>query len=255
MATVLVIACPHALGLAIPLVVAISTTMGAQNGILVRDRLALEEARQINTVIFDKTGTLTEGRFGVVAMQTAEDWNKERALALALAIEGDSEHPIARGIRQKAEDTGVQPISISDFEAIKGRGIKATYNEQTVYVGGPRLLEMLELELSSTMDQFRQQANENAQTVVYMVVENQIATAFALADVVREESQQAIRHLHKMDVEVAMLTGDSQHVAEAVAHELGIDTIFAEVFARTQRPKSGEATAAGQESGDGRRWS
>jgi Cu2+-exporting ATPase len=228
--TVLVIACPHALGLAIPLVVAISTSMGARNGILVRDRLALEEARQIDTIIFDKTGTLTEGRFGVADMRTAGGWDSDRALALALAVEGDSEHPIARGIRRKAEDEGVNAAEISNFEAIKGRGIKATHDGQTVYVGGPRLLEMLELELTVAMGEFRSVANENAQTVVYMVIDNKPVAAFALADVIREESKQAIQKLHEMGVEVAMLTGDSQHVADAVARELGIDTVFAEVL-------------------------
>lgn len=228
--TVLVIACPHALGLAIPLVVAISTSMGARNGILVRNRLALEEARLINTVIFDKTGTLTEGRFGVVNMRVAEDWQERQALALALAVEGDSEHPIARGIRQKAEAAGAQPVSISDFEAIKGRGIQARWDDKLVYVGGPRMLEMLTLDLDDEWKHFRQEANANAQTVIYLVVESQIVAAFALADVVREESKQAIQRLHEIGVEVAMLTGDSQQVANAVARELGIDTVFAEVL-------------------------
>ncbi len=228
--TVLVIACPHALGLAIPLVVAISTSMGAQNGILVRNRLALEEARLIDTVIFDKTGTLTEGRFGVVKSIFAAGWEENKALALALAVEGDSEHPIARGIRQKAEDAGVKPASISNFEAIKGRGIKADYEGKTVYVGGPRLLEMQNLELDSEFSTFRQEANANAQSVVYLIIEAEIAAAFALADVVRPESKQAIQRLHDMGLEVAMLTGDSQAVADAVARELGIDTVFAEVL-------------------------
>jgi P-type Cu2+ transporter len=229
-ATVLVIACPHALGLAIPLVVAISTAMGARNGILVRDRLALEEARLVDTVIFDKTGTLTEGRFGVVDMALAPGWTEQRALALALAVEGDSEHPIARGIRAKAEDEGVQPVEVRDFEAIKGRGIKAMHNGQTVYVGGPRLLEMLDHDLSDPMASFREAAGENAQTVVYMIVDGEVAAAFALADVIREESKQAVQRLHEMGIEVAMLTGDSRPVAEAVARELGIDTVFAEVL-------------------------
>jgi Cu2+-exporting ATPase len=229
-ATVLVIACPHALGLAIPLVVAISTAMGAKNGILVRNRLALEEARHINTVIFDKTGTLTEGRFGVVDMVTANNWNPQQALALIAGVEGDSEHPIARGIRQKAVEEGVTAASISDFEAIKGRGIKAQWNGQTVHVGGPRLLERLELTLTGEIEQFAKRANDNAQTVIYLVVDNTIVAAFALADVIRAESKQAIAKLHELGLEVAMLTGDSQAVANAVARELGIDTVFAEVL-------------------------
>jgi Cu2+-exporting ATPase len=244
--TVLVIACPHALGLAIPLVVAISTSMGARNGILVRNRLALEEARLINTVIFDKTGTLTEGRFGVANMQIADDWQEDQALALALAVEGDSEHPIARGIRQKAEEAGVKPAVISSFEAIKGRGIKAIHEGKTVYVGGPRLLEMLELELVGALDEFRANANDKAQTVVYMVVENQVVAAFALADVVRQESKQAIQRLHEMGIEVAMLTGDSQHVADAVARELGIDTVFAEVLPEDKDKKVAELQKQGK---------
>jgi P-type Cu2+ transporter len=244
--TVLVIACPHALGLAIPLVVAISTSMGARNGILVRNRLALEEARQIDTVIFDKTGTLTEGRFGVVNMITAPNWPEHDALALALAVEGDSEHPIARGIREKAISTGVQPVAISDFEAIKGRGIKARSDGKTVYVGGPRLLEMLEIQLSGEIDTFRQKANDAAQTVVYMVVEDDLAVAFALADVIREESRQAVRRLHEMGVEVAMLTGDSQQVAAAVARELSIDTVFAEVLPEHKDQKVSELQKQGK---------
>ena len=244
--TVLVIACPHALGLAIPLVVAISTSMGARNGILVRNRLALEEARLINTVIFDKTGTLTEGRFGVVNRIVAEDWQEDQALALVLAIEGDSEHPIAHGIRQKAEEEGAKAESISDFEAVKGRGIKAQWNGKSVYVGGPRLLEMLELKLSGDLAAFANKANENAQTVVYMVVEKAVVAAFALADVVRAESKHAIKRLHEMGIEVAMLTGDSQHVADAVARELGIDTVFAEVLPEDKDKKVAELQQQGK---------
>lgn len=244
--TVLVIACPHALGLAIPLVVAISTSMGAQNGILVRNRLALEEARQINTLIFDKTGTLTEGRFGVINMAVAEGWQDDQALALALAVEGDSEHPIARGIRQKAEDTGVKPAAITEFEVLKGRGIKARYEGKDVHVGGPRLLELLGLELTGSMDNFRQTTNDNAQTVVYLVVENKVVAAFALADVIRPESKQAIQRLHEMGVEVAMLTGDSQQVADAVARELRIDTVFAEVLPEHKDQKVAELQKQGK---------
>ncbi len=229
-ATVLVIACPHALGLAIPLVVAISTAIGAKNGILIRDRLALEEARRIDTVVFDKTGTLTEGRFGVADMQTADGWEEDQALALAAGIERDSEHPIARGIRQKAEESEVEYAEVSDFEAIKGRGIKAKYNGDDVHIGGPRLLDMLEIEPTGNLSDFRSSANDKAQTVIFLVINNELAAAFALADVIREKSKQAIQRLHDMKIEVAMLTGDSQQVADSVARELGIDTIFAEVL-------------------------
>jgi P-type Cu2+ transporter len=228
--TVLVIACPHALGLAIPLVVAISTASGARNGILVRNRLALESAREINVVIFDKTGTLTEGQFGVVDMITGDGWDEQRALALALAIEGDSEHPIARGIRRKAEENKITAAEVSDFEIIKGRGIHATSNKQDVFMGGPRLLEMLEISLSDDFSSFTSTADNKAQSVIYLVVDKQIVAAFALADVIRPESKQAINRLHELSIEVAMLTGDSQAVAQSVAQELGIDTVFAQVL-------------------------
>lgn len=245
-ATVLVIACPHALGLAIPLVVAITTSLGAKNGILIRDRLALEQARLVDTVVFDKTGTLTQGRFGVVKMHTADEWTDEKVLSMALGVEGDSQHPIARGIREKAEESGIEAAKVSDFEAIKGRGIKAQVDGQTVHVGGPRLLESLNLTLDGAFKQFADEANENAQTVVYLVVDGQMVAGFALADVIREESKQAVKRLHEMGVEVAMLTGDSQAVADAVAKQLGIDTVFAEVLPEHKDQKIAELQKSGK---------
>ncbi|MCJ7695995.1 MAG: copper-translocating P-type ATPase, partial [Anaerolineaceae bacterium] len=233
-ATVLVIACPHALGLAVPLVVAITTAMGAQNGILVRDRLALEKARHINLIIFDKTGTLTEGKFGVVDIETVEDVSETEALALTAAIEGDSEHTIARGIRKSAQERQLSLPIISGFEAIKGRGVKAIYNNLSVYVGGPRLLELLKIDLPVNIAKFERQASQKGQSVVYLVEEGEngtrIIASFALADVIRKESKAAIHKLQKMNIEVAMLTGDSKAVAKAVADELGIDSYFAEVL-------------------------
>ena len=229
-ATVLVIACPHALGLAVPLVVAITTSMAARNGILVRDRLTLEAAREIDTVIFDKTGTLTEGRFGVVGMIAADGWREEDALALAAAVEGDSEHTIARGIRQAAEARGVQLPAVDGFEAIKGRGVRANNDGHTLYVGGPRLLEMLERERPEPIVRFAEQAGAKGQSVVYLVQDGALAAAFALADVIRPESQKVVQRLHAMVIEVAMLTGDSETVARAAAAELGIDRYFAEVL-------------------------
>jgi Cu2+-exporting ATPase len=229
-ATVLVIACPHALGLAVPLVVAITTAMSASNGILVRDRLALEQARQIDTVIFDKTGTLTEGRFGVVGMAMANGLGEEEALALTAAVEGDSEHTIAQGIRREAEERELALPAISGFEAIKGRGVRASRDGHTVHVGGPRLLEMLELERPEPIARFAEDAGAKGQSVIYLVQDESVAAAYALADVIRPESRQAIDRLHEMGVEVAMLTGDSETVARAVAEELGIDHYFAEVL-------------------------
>lgn len=228
--TVLVIACPHALGLAVPLVVAITTAMGAKNGILVRNRLALEAAREIDVVIFDKTGTLTQGQFGVVDTATSEGWDSTRALALAAALEGDSEHLIAQAIRRFARDRKLALPAIQNFSALQGRGVQGNFESQTYYVGGPRLLEMLHLTPEANIKTFTEAANSKAQSVVYLATQEKIITAVAVADVIRPESKEAIQELNKMGIEVAMLTGDSQSVAQAVANQLGIQRVFAEVL-------------------------
>lgn len=245
-ATVLVIACPHALGLAIPLVVAITTAIGARSGILVRDRIAMERVREVDMVIFDKTGTLTRGEFGVVAIQTASGWDEAQALALAAAVEADSEHTIARGIVQTAEERQLQMPAVQNFEAIKGRGVKARHENQDVYAGGPRLLEMLEVELSQDLASFRDEASRKGQSSIYLVVGDQAVAGFALADVIRPESRQAIDRLHALEIEVAMLTGDSEAVAKAVAEELGIDHYFAEVLPEHKDQKVAELQAQGK---------
>ncbi len=245
--TVLVIACPHALGLAIPLVVAISTSMGARNGILIRDRLALEEAREVDTIIFDKTGTLTRGEFGVVDLATVAGWDDARALRLAAAVESDSEHLIARGIRAQAEERGLEQVEVTDFEAIKGRGIRAEYEGRPVYVGGPRLLEMLEQEVPAELADFTESAGEKGQTVVYLVDEDEVVAAIALADVIREESHEVVRRMREMGIEVAMLTGDSEEVARAVAEELGIETYFAEVLPEHKDEKVAQLQEQGKQ--------
>ncbi|MDS0292605.1 heavy metal translocating P-type ATPase [Halogeometricum sp. S3BR5-2] len=250
--TVLVIACPHALGLAVPLVVAINTSTAARNGMLIRDRIAMEEARNLDTVMFDKTGTLTKGEQGVVGVRVASetrqedgeaveagDWDEERAFAVAAGVEGDSEHMIARAVRDAAEERGVRPARVSNFENLRGLGVKATVDGErsdpgdgeTVHLGGPNLVEKLGVERSDAMVSFAAEAGANAQTVVYLIRgESEVAAAFALADVVREESRRTVEALHEMGIEVAMLTGDSEDVARAVAEELGIDQYFAEVL-------------------------
>jgi Cu2+-exporting ATPase len=232
--------------LAIPLVVAITTSLGARNGILVRDRFALEQARKIDTVIFDKTGTLTEGEFGVAETAVVEGWDEDDALALAAAVEADSEHMIARGIRKSAEGHALSQPQASDFEAIKGRGVHATHDGHAVHVGGPRLLEMLELELPEALAGFTDRANEKGQTVVYLIQDGRAAAAFALADVVRAESEEAVRQLHDMGLEVAMLTGDSEAVAKAVAEALDIDHYFAEVLPEHKDRKVRELQGQGK---------
>ncbi|GGN94784.1 heavy metal translocating P-type ATPase [Haloarcula pellucida] len=260
--TVLVVACPHALGLAVPLVVAINTSTAAENGILVRDRIAMEEARNLDTVMFDKTGTLTKGEQGVVGVSVASGtprgdadseaqsatgrshgagpreeaadvraWDEERAFAVAAGVEGDSEHMIARAIRTAAQERGVQRAPASNFENLRGLGVRATVDGDPVHLGGPNLVEKLDIERPPAITAFADEAGANARTVVYLVRdETDIVAAFALADVVREESYRAVEALHAMGIEVAMLTGDSEDVARAVAEELGIDQYFAEVL-------------------------
>ncbi|WP_458207900.1 copper-translocating P-type ATPase [Haladaptatus sp. NG-SE-30] len=241
--TVLVISCPHALGLAIPLVVAINTSLAARNGMLVRDRIAMEQARNIDTVVFDKTGTLTEGEQGVVNVVTIDGVTEEKAVALAAAVEGDSEHMIAEAIREEADERGVSVRPASGFEALKGRGVRATVDGETVYVGGPNLLSQFESDVPTRLTDFAERAGDNAQTVVYLVRDDEVIAAFALADVIRESSYRVVDALHELGIEVAMLTGDSEDVATAVASELGIDTVFAEVLPEDKDRKVAELQA------------
>ena len=245
-ATVLVIACPHALGLAIPLVVAITTSIGARQGILVRNRMAMEAARAIDVVIFDKTGTLTRGEFGVVGIAAADGWTEDQALALAAAVEGDSEHTIARGIRGSAAAKGLGLPKVSGFEAIKGRGVRASSDGREIHLGGPRLLEMLGVDPAGALERFAQDAGRKGQGVVYLIAGGRLVGALAVADVVRPESRQAVAALHEIGVEVAMLTGDSRAVAQAVADELGIDRTFAEVLPEHKDQKVIELQAQGK---------
>jgi len=244
--TVLVIACPHALGLAVPLVVAITTATSANNGILVRDRRAMESARQIDVVIFDKTGTLTKGEQGLVDLVVSDESSIDEAIGLAAAVEGDSEHIIARAIVESAHEKGVEIPDISGFEIMKGRGVRAYHDGQELYVGGPRLLEMLEPQVPGSIAKFAEDAGRKGQTVVYLVREDRIAAAFALADVIRQESQMAVQKLHSMGIEVAMLTGDSQAVAKAVADELAVDYYFAQVLPEDKDKKVGELQKQGK---------
>ncbi len=244
--TVLVIACPHALGLAIPLVVAITTSIGASNGILVRDRLALEIVREIDVVIFDKTGTLTKGEQGVVALAAADGQDEREALALAAAVEANSEHIIARAIRQAAQEQHLSLPVVDSFTAIKGRGVHATYLGGPVYVGSPGLLDFLGLELPTDLVGFTREGEKKGQTVVYLVKDGRVGAAFALADVIRPESRLAVERLHQMDIEVVLLTGDSQAVALAVAKELSIDNFYAEVLPEDKDKKVNELQRQGK---------
>lgn len=227
--TVLVIACPHALGLAVPLVVAINTSMAAQNGILVRDRIAMEESRKLDTVMFDKTGTLTKGEMGVVEIET-DGIDEDEALRLLASVESDSEHIIAEAIRNSAKERNLNIQDAENFQSIQGKGVKAELKGETLYVGGPNLARTEDFQISNKLNRFAEQAAENAETAVYLFRNEEAVAAVGLADVIREESREAIEKLHSRGIEVAMLTGDSEDVAEAVAKELNIDTFFAEVL-------------------------
>mgnify|MGYP002619571265 CR=1 FL=1 len=228
--TVLVIACPHALGLAVPLVVAISTTLGARGGLLVRDRRGLEEARCLDTVIFDKTGTLTWGRIRVVEMAVAEGVTESEVLRIAAGVESESEHPIARGIVASAEERNLEFASVTGFRALRGRGVAASVEGVEYQLGGPALLQEEDVQVPERLSEVALCAARRGQTAIYLLASGRAVAMFVVADAVRHESREAIQALRADGIGVAMLTGDARAVAEAVAKELGIDTVFAEVL-------------------------
>ena len=252
--TTLVIACPHALGLAIPLVIAISTTLGARSGLLVRDRRGLEEARTVNVVVFDKTGTLTRGEFGVVNLVAADGVDADETLRLAAAAESDSEHPIAEGIVRTAQQRGLEIPRAESFEALEGRGVRAVVGGRTVYVGGPALLQSLGIEPPAAVRAAAEDAGKSGQTAVYVVEERgagttperRVLSVLAVADAVRPESREAVESLHRMGIDVVMMTGDTKEVADAVARALGIDQVFAGVLPDQKAGKIEELKRAGK---------
>jgi Cu2+-exporting ATPase len=229
-ATVLVIACPHALGLAIPLVIAISTTLGARNGLLVKDRLALERARDLQIVIFDKTGTLTRGEPVLAGVVAAAAEDQATVLGLAAAVEGDSEHPLARAVLAGARSRGVEVPPATGFQAMAGRGARASVDGTVVQVGGPRLLAELEVapaaELAASVDAWE----AAGRTVLYVLRGGRIVGALSVEDEIRPESIEAVTRLHALGVRVAMITGDARAVADSVAARIGIDEVRAEVL-------------------------
>ncbi|MEX2402190.1 MAG: heavy metal translocating P-type ATPase [Rhodothermales bacterium] len=244
--TVLVIACPHALGLAVPLVVAISTTKGAQGGLLVRDRRGLEEARKVDVVVFDKTGTLTLGEFRVVNVAASDELSEEDALRIAAAVEAESEHPIARGIVKTAEDRDIEVPAADDFRAITGKGVAATVDGVEYHMGGPALLKAEDASLPSALRDAADRAAERGQAAIHLLRDREVLAVFSVADAIREESREAIDALHARGIEVAMLTGDAEAVAHAVAEELGIDTVFAEVLPEDKASKVEELQSQGK---------
>jgi Cu2+-exporting ATPase len=230
----------------VPLVVAISTTLGARNGLLVRDRRGLEEARNLNTVIFDKTGTLTLGEFRVVDMAVAEGISVEEALRLAAGIESESEHPIARGIVKTAQDRNLTLPTADGFRALTGKGVAASVNGTEYHMGGPALLEAENATVSETLRKTADAAASRGQAAIHLLRNGEALAVFAVADAIREESRAAIRSLHDRGIEVAMLTGDAQAVADAVARELEIDTVFAQVLPEDKAAKVRELQKGGR---------
>lgn len=246
MVTVLVIACPHALGLAVPLVVAISTTLGARNGLLVRDRRGLEEARNVDVVVFDKTGTLTLGEFRVVEIWAAAGESEENVLRIGAGVESESEHPIARGIVKTAVERNLEVPHVDGFRALAGKGVAALIGGDEYSMGGPALLKVKNAQVSDTLRKAADAAASRGQAAIYLLRDSKVLAVFAVADAIREESREAIRALHARGIEVAMLTGDAQSVAEAVAAELNIDTVFAQVLPEDKAAKIRELQDQGK---------
>jgi Cu2+-exporting ATPase len=240
--TVMVIACPHALGLAVPLVVAVSTAISAGNGLLIRDRSAFERARALNAIVFDKTGTLTEGRFGVTDVISLGGRSGPELLVLAASLESQSEHPIAAGVVRSARDRGLSFPAPSEFKAIPGKGAEAVVEGVRVKVVSPGYLETQGL---GADDPRVLEVAEQGKTVVYVLVEDKLEGAIALADIIRAESRDALRRLKAMGIQVMMLTGDAGAVARWVARELDLDEYFAEVLPDQKAAKIKEVQARG----------
>ncbi|WP_373693350.1 heavy metal translocating P-type ATPase [[Mycobacterium] burgundiense] len=245
--TVLVIACPHALGLAIPLVIAISTERAARAGVLVKDRLALERMRTVDVVLFDKTGTLTEGRHRVTGVVATTGISEEQLLALAAAVESDSEHPVARAIVAAAQSRVPfsERVVASDFRSLPGRGVRARVDGLDVSVGGPAMLADLRLPVPEGVSAVTRGWVQRGASVLHIARDGHVLGAVALEDAVREESRQAIDALHARNVKVALITGDAQQVADAVAADLGIDEVFAEVLPEHKDAKVAELQSRG----------
>ncbi|MEX0600583.1 MAG: copper-translocating P-type ATPase, partial [Rhodothermales bacterium] len=239
MVTVMVIACPHALGLAVPLVVAVSTAISAQNGLLIRDRTAFEAARNLDAVIFDKTGTLTEGRFGVTdTLLFTNPITEEELLRYAAAVEAHSEHPIAKGIADAVEDAP----EVENFNSIPGKGAEGVVEGRKVQVVSPGFLKEHDIAFE---DSRYEELSEQGKTVVFVLIDGELAGAIALADVIRPESKRAIAALHAMGVKTMMLTGDNRKVAAWVSRELGLDDYFAEVLPDQKSEKVKEVQGRG----------
>lgn len=225
----MVITCPHALGLAVPLVIAMITTLSAKNGILIRNRTSFESGRKLHTVVFDKTGTLTKGEFGVTDIVPLGDWNEEELLRRTASLEAHSEHTIAQGIVKKAREKNIELYMTENFEAIPGKGAKAKIKDSELYAGNRRVLEIVGIARDKVEKEIEEIASQG-KTIVLVTTRDKIQGIIGLADMIRDESREAIKRLKKYGIEVAMITGDTRATAKYVAGELGLDTFFAEVL-------------------------
>ncbi|MGZ7160589.1 MAG: copper-translocating P-type ATPase [Methanobacterium sp.] len=237
--TVMVIACPHALGLAVPLVVAVSTTLSAKNGLLIRNRASFERSRDINAIIFDKTGTLTQGKFGVTdIVSLSSDYNENDVLKYAASLESYSEHPIAKGVIGSAKET----FNVEGFKAIPGKGVQGNIEGRKVEVVSPGYLRERNIPISNEkVDELSSQGK----TIVFLIIDDELKGAIALADIIREESREAIKKLKNMDIQCIMITGDRKEVAEWVAKEIGLDKYYAEVLPQEKAQKVREIQSEG----------
>lgn len=242
--TVLIISCPHALGLAIPLAISISSSMGARNGILVKDRIALETSRQVDTFLFDKTGTLTQGRH-VVSGVAGVDQDGDEVLRLAAAVEGESEHPLARAIVDAAAQTDGSPLKATEFRSLTGRGVQADIDGVAHAVGGPALLRERSLEEPAELTEAADEWRRRGASVLHLVRDDTVIGALAVEDEARPEAAAAVKALHDLDLRVVMITGDARQVADAVAKDLGIDEVFAEVLPEDKADKVAELQERG----------
>jgi P-type Cu2+ transporter len=246
--TVLIIACPHALGLAIPLVVSITTTLSARNGLLVRKRLALESARNLDWVLFDKTGTLTKGEHGITNIWSTKNYTNENVLSIAASLEQKSEHIIGKGIVKYAEKENVSMDKVTHFKAIPGLGVQATLSDKKTYTAASyRYVAENSIKVPSEISESIKKAAKKGVTEVYILLDNKVIGALGLADIVREQSKQTIQALRNMGIKTAMITGDSRDVASYVASQLGLDQYFAEVKPEDKATKVKQLQKDGQQ--------
>lgn len=246
--TVLIIACPHALGLAIPLVVSISSALSARNGLLVRKRLALESARKLDWVLFDKTGTLTKGEHGVTDVWATKGYTKEDVLHLTASLEQNSEHIVGMGIVREADQQGVKLDKVTNFKALPGLGVEGTLHGGEVYIAASyRYVQENKLSVPSDIASAVKQAAKEGKTEVYLITKKKVVGAIGLADIVREQSMQTIKTLKDMGIKTAMITGDSEEVAAYVSGQLGLDQYFAEVKPEHKAAKVKELQKNGEQ--------